>query len=251
MVSAITPGPSAIGPNTSAQNAVATEPGARDKSGLAAPTAPAPADTLVAQPAHWRAARESVRLALADLDLTLAAGREAATIIGRIGEAARGQDDQAVRALLGSLDALVQGAVANGAAALSGAAVRAQTDPDAAPFEVAGFDLRLKDDGAGAQLSRATSAADAEQAAAAAAAAQETLARLEAALQRLSAAAARLQAHDGFLAALETSVSGAVKSDIDAEAARLLALNVRQGLSESDAAIANVHPDSVLALFRS
>jgi flagellin-like hook-associated protein FlgL len=252
MVSAVTPGPSALGPNAVAPNAGAADPRAREKAGAAgAPPAASPADTI-AQPAHWRAARESVRQALADLDLSLAAGREAAELVARISDAARAQDKAGVRDLLASLDDLVEGAIKAGAAALSGAAVRAQIAPEAPAFEVEGFDLRLKHEtGAGVRLTRASNAATPEHAAAAFAAAQETLARLEAALARLSAAAARLQAHEGFLAALETGVSAQLKNDIDADAARLLALNVRQGLSESDAAIANAQSDSVLALFRS
>jgi hypothetical protein len=245
MVSAITPGPSAVGPGTVAPNSGGPDTRVREKS-AGEPVSEA-ADTVAARPASWRAARESVNMALADLDLSLAAGKEAATLIARIGEAAREQDEAGVRGLLASLDQLVEGAIEGGATALSGAIVRAQTDPDAAFFEVEGFDLRLRDDGG---LTRGASAAGADAAAATATAAQQTLAGLEAALGRLAAAAQKLHAHDGFLGALERSVSTEVRSDIDADGARLLALSVRQGLSQSDAAIANVHSDSVLALFR-
>ena len=244
MVSAITP--SMIGALTP-QTTQSAEARQREKAG--GETSAAPSDTVSIHPAPWNAARDSVRQALADIDLSLAAGRDAAALIARIGEAARGGDEATLRTLLAQLDGVVTEAVNAGATALAGATVSAAAEPDAPAFEVQGVDLRLCDD-ADDRLGRASNAATPEAAAVAASAAQETLARLDAALGRLSAASARLHAHEGFLAALQSNVAGDVKTDIDAEAARLIALNVRQGLAQSEAAIVSANPDSVLSLFR-
>ncbi|MBL8551845.1 MAG: hypothetical protein JNJ73_17795 [Hyphomonadaceae bacterium] len=245
MVSAITPTTiGALTPNPTATNAEARQ---RERAGVE-PSA-SPSDSVAIQPGAWLAARDSVRGALADLDLSVAAGREAAAVLGRIGEAARASDDAGLRSLLAQFDALVQKAIEAGASALSGATITAEAEPDAPAFEVAGVDLRLPDD-ADDRLSLSANAATPEAAAKTAALAQDLLSRLDAALGRLNSASARLQAHAGFLTALQSNVAANVKSDLDAEGARLLALNVRQGLAQSDAAIANTNTDSVLALFR-
>jgi hypothetical protein len=57
-----------------------------------------------------------------------------------------------------------------------------------------------------------------------------------------------LEAHQGFLGAAEAA---SVRSDLDADSARLMALQVRQGLeSANNLAIANTEPQAVLSLFR-
>ncbi|MEJ0059510.1 MAG: hypothetical protein WDM79_08050 [Terricaulis sp.] len=70
-------------------------------------------------------------------------------------------------------------------------------------------------------------------------------------LERLSEALRALEAHQGFLGAAQGAANANVRTDLDADAARLLALQVRQGLDAAGgAAIANVEPQAVLALFR-
>lgn len=194
----------------------------------------------------WRSARESVRQALADLDLSLAAGRDAANLVGQIAEAARSGDDEAVQSLLTQLGDTVNGAISAGAAALTGAPLRVQMERDVPPFEVAGLDLRLKDQAGDALL--LTRNADASPATVNAA--EDSLTRIQFGLDRMRGAAQRLETHDGFLAAAEAAAAGGVRGDLDAESARLLALQVRQGLSESGASIASARPDSVLGLFK-
>jgi hypothetical protein len=55
-----------------------------------------------------------------------------------------------------------------------------------------------------------------------------------------------------LLSAASGSATSGVQTDLDAEGARLLALQVRQGLSQSNAtSIVNVEPGAVLSLFRS
>jgi hypothetical protein len=68
--------------------------------------------------------------------------------------------------------------------------------------------------------------------------------------ERLERAAQRLQAHDGFLALAESGAPSSVCADLDADAARLLALKVRQDLNAAGGVIANARPDSLLELFR-
>lgn len=199
----------------------------------------------------WRAARESVRQGLSDLDLSVSVARDAAKLVAEIGEAAHAGDDVAVQAALSELDGMVKAGIAAGGAALTGASVRVQTERDVVPFEIEGLDLRVKESADDAmRLTRSTNAGDAEAGAAAVRDAEESLVRIQAGLDRLRAAAQRLEVHDGFLATAEGAVSGGLRSDLTAESARLLALQVRQGLSESSASIASARPDSVLGLFR-
>jgi len=208
---------------------------------------------VAADPAlGWRAARESVRLALADLDLSLAAGKSVTTLAAQLGEAARAEDATTFKTLLTELQDSVAAAVKSGANVAAGGTLRVQFEADAPPFEITGVDLRLKADASERAALRLTEGANAETPADAAAAARdadETLARVQAELTRLRAAAQRLENHDGFLAAAEGALASGVRTDLDAETARLLALQVRQGLSASNGAIASANPDSVLGLF--
>ncbi|MGE0047155.1 MAG: hypothetical protein AB7T08_15470 [Hyphomonadaceae bacterium] len=126
-----------------------------------------------------------------------------------------------------------------------------QTDAGDEAVSVAGLDLRVKEEeGDVLALTLSSNAATPEASAEAARAAGESLSRVQAGLDRLRAAAQRLGAHDGFLAAVEASVSAGVRGDLDADTARLLALQVRQDLALSGGAIANTRGDSVLGLFR-
>jgi hypothetical protein len=76
-----------------------------------------------------------------------------------------------------------------------------------------------------------------------------SLDKLQDAMNRLLESARALEAHQGFLGAVEGAAN--VRGDLDADGARLMALQVRQGLEASGAApIANVEPQAVLMLFR-
>lgn len=207
-------------------------------------------------------ARAALTQAGGSLDLALAAGREAANIVSQMRDLARaaasGDDgaragaDQSFKALLQRYDQVVTGAIDGGASALAGQSVSLDVDPDAPPINVQGFDLRLKDD-PGAEdvlrLSKSASLADQSSAAAAARDADSSLARIDIALGRLSGASQKLAAHDGFLGALDRAVANDVAPDLDAEGARLMALQVRQTLAGSQAAIANSAPSALLSLF--
>jgi hypothetical protein len=62
----------------------------------------------------------------------------------------------------------------------------------------------------------------------------------------------RLATHEGVLAAASQFGEGRLSRDIDSDGARLMALQVRQGLSEAGGlAIANSDPRAILALFKS
>jgi hypothetical protein len=66
---------------------------------------------------------------------------------------------------------------------------------------------------------------------------------------RLLDSARALEAHQGFLGAAEGAAG--MGAALDADGARLMALQVRQSLEALGAAsIANVEPQAVLALFR-
>ncbi|MBI1188061.1 MAG: hypothetical protein GC206_12170 [Alphaproteobacteria bacterium] len=200
----------------------------------------------------WRAARESARLALADLDLTLSAGNAAAALAAQIGDAARANDAALVASLLEEFRAGVSSAIEAGGSGAAGAVVRVQIEADAPPFEIAGLDLRVKAEAgerAAVQFTTSSGAASPDDAAAVARAADETLARIQAELTRLRGAAQRLETHDAFLAAAEGALAGGVRADLNAETARLLALQVRQGLVAGAGAIATANPESVLGLF--
>lgn len=172
--------------------------------------------------AGWRAARASIGAGLAALDTALAAGREAADALSRL---SNGADDESSARLA----ALLEDAVLAGNALLKGGALRVSLEPGAPPIEIEGIDL--------AALVRGDDPA-------------EAAAHVQEGLERWRAAAQRLSAHDGFLAAIEQSVSAHVRTDLNADGARLLALQVRQDLSLSGAALSSGGAESVLGLFR-
>jgi len=78
---------------------------------------------------------------------------------------------------------------------------------------------------------------------------QRSLEKLQEEMSRLLEQVRALEAHQGFLGAAESAA--AVRGDLNADTARLLALQVRQGLQAAGApSIANVEPQAVLSLFR-
>jgi hypothetical protein len=80
---------------------------------------------------------------------------------------------------------------------------------------------------------------------------QRSLEALQEAMGKLLDSARGLEAHQGFLGAVEGALAGNVRDDLNTESARLLALQVRQGLEGMGAEpIINAEPQAVLALFR-
>lgn len=185
--------------------------------------------------AAWTSAKSSVSDGLSALDLALAAGREALLHLNEIGEAARSGGD--AQAAIDAYQAALDDAQSP---LLSGEDLLVDAEPGANAVRVPGFDARL---GAGVGVPADASSLSA---AALARAAQDGAAALQKHLNDLDAAASALEAHAGFLDAAQ----GAGRADIDADGARLLALQVKQGLAGSGAAIANAQPQAVLSLFK-
>lgn len=205
--------------------------------------------------ALWAAARQSVSDGLNQLGEALSAGRDVYGVLSQISSLAQSAQSGDADAqsqlsdLLGQIKMRVNQAVANGATVVSGANLSVQAEPGAPDVLVQGIDLRLKDaPGAGDAIAIPANAT-LDDPAALAQAAQKSMDTLQAGMERLIDAARALDAHQGFLGAAAGALSG-VNTDMDADAARLTALQVRQGLS-AGGAIANADPGAVLSLFRS
>lgn len=212
------------------------------------------------------ASREDVAAAKGAIDLFIAAARQSRGVLLEARDlalraaapdtpdAARAAQDVPFRALVQELTKIVDGAIANGGALLTGASVPVDADPDGSQdLEIKGLDLRVKsrageDDAV--QLTSGSTIANIDDARAAARAADESIARIDAGLRRIEAGTTRLDGHDRLLSALGSALSANVRTDFDADAARLIALQVRQDLSRASSPIANAAPSSVLALFR-
>ncbi|MGE0741539.1 MAG: hypothetical protein AB7O98_09370 [Hyphomonadaceae bacterium] len=199
-------------------------------------------DRVELTPASISAARESVRAGIAQVHEALAAGHDAQALLVKIQGLARNGGSQAdlSAALSGYAERL--GAVASRASVVTGADIVVQAEPGAAPVLVGGVDLSL-----GGEV--ISVAADAQiDDAGLAQAAQKSLETLQDAMSKLMESARALEAHQGFLGAAERVAS---VRDMDADGARLLALQVRQGLESAGAGpIANADPQAVLSLFR-
>ena len=202
--------------------------------------------------AQWSAARDSVRKGLAQLGEALAAGRDVYALLNKVSTLAQTPDSSQAD-LNDTLDALqrrVEDAVAQGASVVSGADLTVQAEPGAPGVTVHGVDLRLKSSPGYGDAIAVPRNATLDNPPALAAAAQKSMDQVQSGMDRLIDAARALDAHQGFLGAAADAVSG-VSRDLDADSARLMALQVRQGLDASGgAAIANVEPQAVLSLFR-
>ncbi len=213
---------------------------------------PASGDALsVSSSGQWAAVRESVRAGLAQIDAAQSAGAQLRDVAAQIRSAASQspRDNAAIETLIAGLATAVNEAIEGGASLLAGLDLSIQAEPGAAPLIVEGFDARVSNapqeggvfafgigDAAAEGLSEAAS---------------QSLTRLDAALSRLATARRTLSAHESFL----NAASGAresVRSDLDADSARLLALQIRQGIEAAGgSAIANAEPQALLSLFRS
>jgi len=197
--------------------------------------------------AAWAAARESVKSGLAQVHQALAVGHEAQSMLAQAQALARsggGQEDLAalMRTYAERLDAIL----GQGGGVAAGEAIAVHAEPGAPPVVVQGADMRLKSNPAESDV-LAVSAdakitdADLNQAL------QRSFEKLQTAMDKLFASARALEAHQGFLGAAEAA--NAANANLDADAARLVALQVAQGLA-GGGAIANVEPQAVLSLFK-
>lgn len=196
------------------------------------------------------AARESVRAGLTQLHQALVAGQDAQSMLLQAQGIARGEGDQAqLDTLLSGYAKRVEGAVSGGAAILAGGDVTVQAEPGSGPVTIHGVDLRLKAEPAENDVLQVAADAKADDADLLQKT-QQSLEALQAQMERLLEQARSLESHQGVLGAAEGAASG-VRHDLDADGARLMALQVRQGLATAQTdAIANVEPQAVLALFR-
>lgn len=237
MVASITPGATganALGVDTRSAETRST------RSQLTLPQRPSAANDSVSvsdAANSWRSARDSVQSGLAALDLALAVGREALQRLIEITDAARaGEGAQ------DALDAYRKTIEAAPSPVLAGEDLVIQAEPNGAPITVAGADISP----AGVRLPVDASSVSG---AALARTAQDAINLVQAHLSRLDAAARGLEAHVAFIGAAESAVGA--RNDVDADGARLLALQVRQGLEAvGSTPIANAQPQAVLSLFR-
>jgi hypothetical protein len=194
-------------------------------------------------PDTWRGAREAARSGLASLSVSAAAGREASALLDQIAAAAEAGRGDEVASLVERLRIGVQSAISGGANLLSGQALRIDGEGGGATVE--GLDLRFVPPPEGALET-------AEGARAVGAAASQVARDARSFVSQWEGAYRRLSAHEGVLAAAAKFGEGLIAQDLDADGARLMALQVRQGLAEANGlAIANSDPSSILALFKS
>ncbi|MES1201037.1 MAG: hypothetical protein ABUS57_06265 [Pseudomonadota bacterium] len=193
--------------------------------------------------ATWRAVAESVGVGLDQVRDTLSLGDEAKDFLAQV-QALSGSDapdaQEQLKETVQAFAARVNDAVKGGLVLAAGQDLSVQGEPGASPFNIAGLDLRpggsVISIGEDAQVSPALGEA-----------ARTSRAALNSGLDRLSDAARSLTAHQGFLSAV--SFNG-VRTDLDADSARLLALQVKQGLSSLAGGVSG-DPAGVLALFKS
>jgi flagellin len=238
-----------------------------DKDGARQAPAPGVAiDPRIEHREDVRLVREDVAEARAGLDWAIGIVREArgALVEARNAaqraadpnapDAARVAHDVTFRAALQQLGLAVDTAISAGAPLLSGDSLSVDADPDSdAGHQIGGLDIRLKNAVTGDEallLTRGASAADRTGAEEAARAADRSLVRFDAGLRRLEGESARLDQHERLLGALDTALAQNVAPDLDAEAARLMALQVRQDLAGANLSVTNARPNALLALFR-
>ena len=247
MVSSIQPGaigPSGVGADQRAVRAAEARPQSREDRPLG--------DRVEVSGASLAAARESVRAGVAQIQHALAVGHDAQVMLVRTQELARsggadaqGELDAALAMFAKRLDA----AVAQGARLLTGEDVQVQAEPGSTPVTIPGVDLQIKRVPSAKDVIGVPAGARVDDAELSHAA-QRSLEALQTSMGRLVESARALEAHQGFLGAAQSAAAG-VRHDLDADSARLLALQVRQGLQAAGGApIANAEPQAVLALFR-
>jgi len=187
-------------------------------------------------------ARESVRAGMAQVHEALAIGTDAQAMLVNVQAAAREGDQEGLDTALQTYTQRLEAAIERGARLVAGEDVVVQAEPGGAPVTISGADLRLSADILSMPAGVKANDPALPQSA------QKSMESLQEAMTRLVDSARSLEAHQGFLGAAEAAAS---VRDLDADGARLLALQVRQGLEVSgQGAIANVEPQAVLSLFR-
>lgn len=244
MVSSILPGATSVttlgvDPRFTRQGSVASQAQQQSSSG----------DRVELSSAALSATQESVRSGITQIQETLALGHEAQSMLVQVQAMARegsvSQDD--LNALLQSYAQRANATIGRGVALAAGEDLSVQAEPGAGGVTIGGVDLRLKSNPADGDILSVSADANASDPSLASSA-QKSLDALQTAMNRLLDASRSLEAHQGFLGAAQGA--GSVR-DLDADGARLLALQVRQGLQGAGVgAIANVEPQSVLALFK-
>jgi len=236
---------SSIVPGATGANALGVEPRFSAKS-LQQPAAEAATgDRVEVSENALAASRDSVREALTQLQQTLALSHDAQATLLKVQELARSGGDQAeLTATLQGFAQRIESAISDGAKLAAGASVSVQAEPDAAPVVIAGLDLRLGSETSVLALVPNQQIDDADLPVLT----QSSLDALQSEVGRLLESTRSLEAHQGFLGAAEASGRG----DYDADTARLIALQVRQGLEAlgQQTSIANAEPQAVLSLFR-
>lgn len=197
-------------------------------------------DTVELSGASIADARASVRAGMSQVHEALAAGHDAQAMLVKIQVLAKSGDQAGLSDAISAFGQRIDSAIGRGAVVLAGQSVAVQAEPGAGAVTIPGVDLRLSGDvlalGVDALADEATVQA-----------AQKSMENLQMAMGRLVDSARALEAHQGFLGAAEAGARG----DYDADGARLLALQVRQGLeSMGSVSIANAEPQAVLSLFR-
>jgi len=237
MVSSIVPGATSAGALAVDQRLARTP----TQSGVSRENGSAGQDRVeLSGPAALAASRESVANGLAQVQQALSVARDAQTMLLKVA------DPNASQADVGS--ALQDYAASYSTAAQSNLLIKGQSlsvnaEPSSPPLSISGADLSLG--GSVLGVSSDASAGDGSLPSVA----QGSLDRLQGVLDKLGEANSALQAHQGFLGAAQNA--NANVSDLNADSARLLALQVRQGLEAAgNRPIANVEPQAVLALFR-
>ncbi|MBU6407817.1 MAG: hypothetical protein KGS44_11890 [Alphaproteobacteria bacterium] len=200
----------------------------------ASPTAPIDA-------AGFSGARKTAVAGQTVLALSASAARQLAVRLNAVAAAAREGRAEDAAALGTQAKTQVSEAIAAGASLMAGQTLRLELG--AQPYIVEGADLRFEAPPKGLLSAPGGAETLASAALQAAAQARDLAARWDKAAQWVSA-------HEGVLAAAERLGRDAAR-DLDADGARLMALQVRQSMTDSGLAIANSDPQTILALFRS
>jgi hypothetical protein len=207
--------------------------------------------------ALWGAAAASVREGLNQLNKSIDAGENMEGLLRDLQSAAKTYGDdpssgrEAIDQILAKLQSAAGDAEAQGARMVRGQSISVTAEPGAAPITIPGLDLQVRNAPSSGDLIQVPASGDID-AAALQSQAKASLDNLRAQLSRLGDARNALDQHSSLLSAASGSATSGVQTDLDAEGARLLALQVRQGLSQSNAtSIVNVEPGAVLSLFRS
>jgi len=190
--------------------------------------------------------RESVSDALHQVSAALEFAQDAQALLVTVNGATRGEvgQDELTDALQ-SYSAHLQQTIDEGVVLLAGENISVHAELGAAPLAISGADFSLG--AAGGVIAVASDAKIDDPALGAQA--QRSLDALQRVVRGLNESADGLVAHQGFLNAAEAALG--VRADLNADSARLMALQVRQGLEAvGSTPMVNAEPQAVLSLFR-